>query len=136
VLRAAFRRIAAIVAVTLGGTAAVSASLGALSGRSVLHALAVGYYVVGTAVLIGCFVIGARGPLRRAQGDDGEEPGMIPPSMFGGLFGSGSARRRRGRRKATPEERRGATLTSLGLFALGLLLILIGAVADPSRRAF
>jgi len=135
-LRAAFRRIAVIVAVALGGTAAISAALGALSRSSVLHALAVGYYVVGVALLIGCFVVGVRGPWRRTSSGDDEEPLAMPPSMMGALFGSGTPRRRRSMRKVTPEERREARLTSVGLFALALLLVVVGAAIDPSRRAF
>ena len=45
--RAALPRIFALLAVVLGGTAAVSATVGALAGRSIMHALATGYYVVG-----------------------------------------------------------------------------------------
>jgi hypothetical protein len=133
VLRAALRRIAAILAVMVGGTAAVSAALGALAGKSILHSLAVGYYVAAAAVLIGCFVTGARGPLRRDSRDDGAEVPAVPPSMFSS---NRSPLRRRNMRKATPEERRESRLISLGLFALGLVLILIGSVLDPSRHAF
>ncbi len=131
-LRAALRRIAAIVAVVAGGTAAVSAALGALAGRSVLHSVAVGYYVVAAAVLIGSFVLGSRGPIRRDARDD-DDSAVIPPSMFTWRRGPSP---RRSMRKATPEERREAKLTSLGLFALALLLILIGAAVDPTHRTF
>jgi hypothetical protein len=117
----------------VGGTAAVSAGLGALAGRSVLHSLAVGYYVVGAAVLVGCFVLGSRGPLRRDVRDDEENP----PVMVGSVFSSYRLPyRRRSARKATPEERREAKLASLGLFALAVLLIMIGAAVDPAHRAF
>jgi len=132
VLQGALRRIAAIVAVLVGGTAAISAALGALAGRSILHSLATGYYLVGAAVLLGCFVIGVRGPLRRDSGDDGEVP-AIPPSLFSSQR---LPSRRRKTRRATLEERRESRLTSLGLFALALLLIVIGSIVDPTHRAF
>jgi hypothetical protein len=125
VLRAAFRRILAVLALTVAGTAAISAALGALSGKSVEHALAVGYYVVGAAVLVGSFAFGSRGPWRAAVADEKEGA----PFPF-------RPRPRRRRRKATPEERTEATRTSVALFLLGLVLIVLGTVVDPSRRAF
>lgn len=128
-IRGALRRIAVIVVVLVGGTAAVSAALGALSGRSVLHSLAVGYYVVGTAVLVGSFVLGLRGPVRSRPLDD---PNAQQPSMtgWGGVFLPRTIRR------TTPEERRTAKQGSVGLFLLGILLVAIGAMIDPSRRVF
>jgi hypothetical protein len=125
VLRDALPRILAAVAISVGGTAAISAVLGALSGKSVEHSLAVGYYVVGAAVLVGSFVFGSRGPWRAAVSDVSEDV----PFPF-------RPRRRRQRRKATPEERGDARRTSVALFLLGVGLILLGAVVDPSRRAF
>jgi hypothetical protein len=128
VLRAGFRRIFVFLAVVVGGTAAVSAALGALSGANISRALATGYYVIGSAVLIGSFVFGVRGPLRSdpTEQDDTAPP---PPSA---LFRS---RGRRRLRKATAEERQEGTRVSLGLFALGVGLLLLGAVVDPSRSA-
>jgi hypothetical protein len=46
------------------------------------------------------------------------------------------ARSRRRRRKATPEERAESRRGSFGLFLLGVALVLLGALVDPSRRAF
>jgi hypothetical protein len=43
---------------------------------------------------------------------------------------------RRQLRKTTPEERRESKRESLGLFVLGLLLVLLGAAFDPTRHAF
>lgn len=132
-LRAAVRRIAIIVAAVLGGTAAISVTLGALAGGNLAHSIAVGYYLVAAVTLLGCFVLGARGPLRRDTGDDDTEPLVVPPTIFSA--GRGPLRRRK-MRKATPEERRESRLTSLGLFALGLALVLIGSAVDPTRRGF
>jgi hypothetical protein len=122
VVRAGLRRILVVVAVVLGGTAALSAALGALAGKSILHALAVGFYVVAAALLLGSLALGGRGPTRVDRSAED----------YGGRHSLG----RRERRKATPEERREARWTSLGLFAFGLLLVLLGAALDPSRRVF
>lgn len=110
--------------VVLGATAAVSAALGALAGKNIHHALAVGFYVVGAAVLFGSFVFGSRGPTRvdRSVEDDR----LSRPFVFG----------RRKRRKATVEERSEARWASLGLFAFGILFVLLGALLDPGKHVF
>jgi len=128
-LRAAFRRILALIAIVLGGTTALAAVLGAVSGKSILHSLAVGYYVVGAAVLIGSFVLGSRGPWRSEVEDVNTEIVTGQPATF-------RARSRRRRRKATLEERAESKRGSVGLFLLGVALVLLGALVDPSRRAF
>ncbi len=111
----------------MGGTAAVSATLGALSGRSIERSLAIGYYVVGAAVLVGSFALGSRGPWRADTETETEQ------------YGAGSQlgpRLRRRRRRATPEERAEGRRSSVGLFALGIGLVLVGALFDPARRPF
>jgi hypothetical protein len=130
VLRGALRRIAVILGVLVGGTAAISAALGALAGKSLLHSLAVGYYLVGAGVLLCSLAVGSRGPMRADRSFD-EESNFVPTSA--GLF---RPRGRRNRRKATPEERRESRMASLGLFALGVLLLVLGTAFDPARRAF
>ncbi len=120
-LRGALRRIAAIVAVVVGGTAAISAALGALAGRSILHSLAIGFYLAGAGFLFGSLALGSRGPMRVDRSVEGDLP---------------LRERRRSVRKATPEERREGRRASLGLFAFGLLLVLVGAALDPTRRLF
>ena len=136
-IRAGLRRLVAIVVVVVAGAAAISAALGALAGKSVPHALAIGYYLVGAGVLLGSLALGSRGPTRvdrSADTDDAPAAGTILP--LGILFGGSRAVRRRKLRKATSEERREARLASLGLFVFGVLLVLLGAVLDPTRRAF
>ena|SRR5690242_6630783 len=128
-LRAALPRIVAVIGIVLGGTTALAAVLGAVSGKSILHSLAVGYYVVGAAVLIGSFVLGSRGPWR-------SEVEELSPEDWGGQPATYRARTRRRRRKATPEERAESKRGSVGLFLLGVALVLLGALVDPSRRAF
>jgi hypothetical protein len=131
VLRSAIRRIAVIVAVLVAGTAAISVVLGALAGASLLRSLAVGFYLAGAGVLIGCLALGVRGPMRVERSIDGDEP------VFGSSpWGLPRPLGRRSIRKATPEERIDSRRSAIGLFVLGLLLILIGTAFDPSRRAF
>jgi hypothetical protein len=135
VIRAALRRLLVIVLVGLGGVAAISAALGALAGKSVPHALALGYYIAGAGCLVLSFAFGSRGPTRAEQTEDDEDVGQFHPL---GVFGvpRGGRVGRRQRRKATPEERREARLASVGLFAFGLFLVLLGAAIDPGHRVF
>lgn len=122
------RRLAVLLGVVVGLTAAVSLVLGALAHASLERALADGFYVAGSAVLVGSFVLGVRGPLRADWGDAEDQP---PPSMT-----RGGAMFSRKIRKTTPQERADARRNSLGLFGLGLLLLVIGGLFDPTRRVF
>ena len=119
-LRQAARRLAiiflAIVAVTVG----VSALLGAASGSSIERSVAIGFYVAGALLLVGCFVVGARGPLRGVS-NQGE---TVP------LFGARRVRR------ATTDEQTEASRTAILLFVVGLVLIVLGSFFDPAHRAF
>jgi hypothetical protein len=131
VLRGALRRIAAILAVLVGGTAAISAAIGAIAGKGLLHSLAVGFYLVGAGVLLCSLALGSRGPMRADRSFD-EDSADVVPSPIGPPHVLG----RRKLRKTTPEERSESRRASLGLFALGLVLLLLGAAFDPSRRLF
>jgi hypothetical protein len=124
-LRAALPRLSALLAIVLGGTAAIAAVLGALTGKGIAHSLATGYYVVGAAVLVGSFVMGSRGPWR-----------SDPDPVHDARLAAYRTRPRRKRRKATVEERAESKRGSVGLFVLGLAVVLLGALIDPSRRAF
>ena len=121
------RRLFVLLGVVVGLTAAVSIVLGALAHASLERALADGFYVAGSAVLVGSFVLGVRGPLRSDWGDADDR--TAPPTPFRGTLP-------RRIRKTTPQERTDARRNSLGLFGLGLLLIVIGGLFDPSRRVF
>ena len=103
-----------------GGTLVVSLLLGLAAGGRVSRSVATGFYVVAAALLVGCFVVGARGPLRPDWGEKGRGGSVIP----------------RGVRRAEPAERTGAVRTSLLLFAIGILFVVIGSLLDPDRRAF
>jgi hypothetical protein len=135
VIRAGLRRLLVVLLLVLGGVAAIAATLGALAGKSVPHAIAIGYYVAAAGSLVLSFALGSRGPTRVDRDDDVEEYHPVP---FGGIFGTPRAARlgRRARRKATPEERREGRLAAVGLFAFGLFLVVLGAAIDPTRRVF
>jgi hypothetical protein len=126
-IRSALRRLLALFAVIFALTSLASLAIGALAHGNLRHALAVGFYIAGAAVLICSFVFGLRGPLR---GDWGDEV----PSAQGGLMRGGFVPRMV--RRTTLDERLDARRSSLALFLLGLALILIGAGFDPSRNAF
>lgn len=124
-IRSALRRLLIAFAVIFALTCALSLAIGALAHGSLLHALAVGFYLVGAAVLVCSFVFGLRGPLKSdwAEGQAAEplRRGSFMPNVI---------------RRTTLDERLDARRSSLALFVLGLVLILIGAGFDPSRNAF
>jgi hypothetical protein len=102
-----------------GLTAVVSLAIGGLAGSSLMRSVSVGFYSVGALLLVGCFLQGARGPLRPVWRDDRRGAGFLGP---------------RGVRKASPLERSEAGRTSILLFAMGMALIALGAALDPERR--
>lgn len=120
VLVAGLRRLGLVMVVTAAAVALLSALAGLAVGSDVWRAVSVGLYVVGAFVVVLGFFAGNRGPLRpRATGE--REP-------FAGMFGIGVAVR--GVRKASADERQDALATAAIFLAVGLGLILLGAVAD------
>ncbi len=114
-LRAAARRFFVLLAGIAVGTAVLSILAGLLGGASIDRALSVGFYLVGSFMLIAGFFIGNRGPVR-------------PKGVGTPFFGS------RIMRWATPLERE-ETLNESALFvAIGFALILIGVVTDSQTR--
>jgi hypothetical protein len=109
---AAARRLAIIFGALAGGTAVLALLVGLAAGSGVGRTLSVGWYIVGCVLLISGFFVGNRGP-SRPQGE-----GWNPFSM------------RRWVRWATPEEQRDAISFSALLVIMGVVLILLGAVAD------
>src|SRR5207302_1231741 len=65
----ALRRFALLVGAVGGGTVVVSIVLGLLLGASLPRAIALGYYLVGSFLLLAGFFFGNRGPVR-PRGDD------------------------------------------------------------------
>jgi hypothetical protein len=116
-IRAALRRFAGLLLVIAAGTAALSLLLGVASGASVSRSVSVGFYLVGSFLLIAGFFIGNRGPVR-TKGD----PGM--PTVLGPIF------RTRVLRWATAEEVGESLSLSVVFVALGIALIFLGIVAD------
>jgi len=126
-LRGALRRIAVLLGVIVGLTAAISAVLGALAHANLGIAISRGFYIVGVAVLVGSFAVGVRGgPIRPDLGDERQ---VGRPVVFGGVLP-------RAVKKTTPAERVAAVRNSVGLFLLGVVLLAIGAAVDPTKRIF
>jgi hypothetical protein len=118
-LRAAFRRFLVLLVVVALGTAVISLLVGLASGASVSRALSLGFYAVGSFLLISGFFVGNRGPARLRRGSD-----AIP--FFGGRM----------LRWATPDEREEAINLSAIFVVLGLTLIVLGVAADSRYKLF
>jgi hypothetical protein len=113
---AAARRFGIIVASVVGGTAAIALLLGVALGSTVSRSLSLGWYIVGSTLLISGFFVGNRGP-SRPQGE-----GWSPFSL------------RRWVRWATPDEQRETLSLSAVLVVLGFLLIALGVLADTRYK--
>jgi hypothetical protein len=116
VWRAAARRFLQLLGGSLAVVAAASLLLGLLLGSSVQRALSLGFYLVGSFLLVAGFFLGNRGPAR-LKGPPGDE----------GPWGVGSKRKIRW---ATAEEREEALASSAVFVTLGLALIAMGVVFD------
>ena len=69
----ALRRFALLVVAVGGGTVVVSILLGLLLGASLPRSIALGYYLVGSFLLLAGFFFGNRGPVRpRGDADHGD----------------------------------------------------------------
>jgi hypothetical protein len=90
--------------------------IGALADASVARSISLGFYCVGSFLLVTGFFIGNRGParLKREGGDAGG------PFMLGSRFV----------RWATPAEREETINLSAIFVLLGFVLILVGVAAD------
>jgi hypothetical protein len=117
VISAALRRLTVLLAGSAAAVGAFSALLGLALGSSLSRSVSLGYYLVGSFLMVGGFFMGNRGPLRVK----GETAG-------GFLFGS------RVMRRATPEERMEAINNSAVFVFVGLVLIILGVVADSRFR--
>jgi hypothetical protein len=116
-IAAAARRFFKLIAAISGGTAVLSLLLGLLLGASPSRSVAVGLYLVGSALLLGGFFVGNRGVFRVAN-----EEGMV------GL------RVPRGVRVASGEEHvESFNLTGL-LVVAGIVLLALGAAVDSNAR--
>jgi hypothetical protein len=117
VWRAAIRRFSVLLAGVAGVTAMLSLLGGLLGGGSVGRAVTIGFYLVGSFMLIAGFFIGNRGPVR---------PKGTGPMFFGSRI----------MRWATPLEREESINESALFVALGFALILIGVAVDSRSALF
>lgn len=106
----ALRRFVVLVVGISMVTAAVSLGLGTLGGASASRSVSLGFYLVGAFALIAGFFVGNRGPARPTQ----------EFHLFGPRF----------MRWATKEETEEAVNLSAVFVAVGVVLILIGLLAD------
>jgi hypothetical protein len=111
-IRAALRRLAALLLLAGGLTLLGSLAVGLLLGESASRAVSVGFYLVGSFLMVAGFFVGNRGPVRLKK-DVG-----VP------LLGSRIVR------WATPEEREESINTSAIYVVLGFALIFLGVLAD------
>ena len=118
-LRDAARRFVLLLIGTAGGTAVLALALGLALGAGVGRSLSLGFYIVGSFLLISGFFVGNRGPVR-VQGD----PGF-------GMFGFFRNRRLRW---ATGHEQAESLSLSAVFVVLGLVLILLGVLADTRYK--
>jgi hypothetical protein len=110
--RAAGRRFLGLLVLATAFTLVASLAIGLPLGAGVSRAVSVGFYAVGSFLLISGFFVGNRGPVRMKR-DVG-----VP------LLGS------RYMRWATPEEREETINLSAIFVVLGFVLILVGVIAD------
>lgn len=115
-MRAAFRRLAILLAGVAGGTAVLALLIGLALGAGVSRSVSVAWYSSGSAILLGGFFVGNRGPAR-PQGE-----GWSPFSL------------KRWVRWATPAEQQESISLSAILVVLGFLLIVLGALADTRYK--
>src|SRR5712691_4918174 len=118
-LRDAARRFVLLLAGTACGTAVCSLALGLAFGSSVGRSLSLGFYIVGSFLLISGFFVGNRGPVR-VKGDPG--------------FGQFGIFRNRRLRWATGSEQLESLSLSAVFVVLGLVLILLGVLADTRYK--
>jgi len=110
---AAARRLVTMLLVLVFGTAVLALVIGLLFGSSISRSLSLGWYMVGSGLLISGFFVGNRGPTR-PQGE-----GFLSPFSA-----------RRWIRWANPDEQRESISLSAVLVGMGFFLILLGALAD------
>src|SRR5215213_8172787 len=111
----AARRFVTLLVLVVAGTALLSLLVGLALGAGVSRSISLGFYIVGSFLLISGFFVGNRGPVR-VKGD----PGF-------GMFGIHRDRRLRW---ATGTEQVESLSLSLVFVVLGIALIVLGVAAD------
>lgn len=117
----ALRRLLTLFAAVSGATLLVSLALGGLSGQSIRRSIALGFYIVGSILLLAGFFVGNRGVLR-AEVDEHAKANFL----FGGFA-------RKGVRPATDSEKRETVGVSVLVIGLGIGLLFLGVLADSEK---
>jgi hypothetical protein len=117
---AALRRLVGLMALATLVAAAGSLALGAVAGVSLTRSLSLGFYAVGSFLLLAGFFVGNRGPVRMRS----ESAGTVFPL---GQF----ANRRLG--WATRDEQHETIGYSAVFIVLGFILVLFGLAFDRAR---
>ena len=133
-LVAALRRLAYISVVAVGVTIVVSLLIGLLIGSGVDRALTLGFYFVGSFLLISGFFVGNRGPVRvkNEAAAEGDLSGATPAPMILPIPGTTS----RKLRWASLPEQNEAINNSAIFIVLGLVLVFIGIGFDSHNSLF
>jgi hypothetical protein len=113
--RAAGSRFVGLFVLASAITLVLSTLLGLVLDTSLSRAISLGFYVMGSFLLVSGFFVGNRGPVR-LKGEEGS-PG---PFLVGSRF----------MRWATPAEREETINLSAIFIGLGFVLILVGVAAD------
>jgi hypothetical protein len=120
-LAAALRRLVFLLAIAAAVMALFSVAIGLLLGAGLSRSISLGFYAVGSFLLIAGFFVGNRGPVRAKSGDD---PGL-------GLFG---VFRNRRLRWASGSELAESLNLSFVFVAVGVFLIVLGVITDPRYK--
>jgi hypothetical protein len=133
-LFAALRRLARITALSIGVTVVVSLLIGLLLGSGIERALTLGFYFVGSFLLISGFFVGNRGPVRAKSEDLGEE-GVAGASAAPMILPIPGFTSRKLRWASLPEQNE--TINNSAIFiVLGLVLVFIGVAFDSHHSLF
>jgi len=109
---AAARRFGVLLGAIALGTTLVSYVLGLAAGSTVRRSISLGFYVVGSFLLVAGFFIGNRGPARTKGEENG---GILGPRRL---------------RWASPEERATTINESAVFISIGFVLVIIGLLVD------
>jgi hypothetical protein len=121
-LLAAFRRLLVLLVLAAAVTTPLAILFGLLAGASVERAVSVGFYGVGSFLLLAGFFVGNRGPARLKEESAGVGSAFLP------LFGS------RRLRWATRDEHEETINTSAIFVTLGFVLLVLGVIVDDRYR--
>lgn len=114
-LQQALRRLGLLLAASAGVSAVVAIPVGAALGASVGRAVSVAWYLTGSILILGGFLVGNRGPARPVEGS-----GWAPFAF-----------RSRMLRWASREEQEESINFSAILIVLGFVLLVLGVAVDP-----